>query len=98
MTASEWLELTELLVITWQMVESPPPRFQLETVPPVWSRLLPSSKVEFVQKLPGNKSARTIGAPQNRNIIPASHITPGKEANRSLKAENFSFFGDEFRD
>ena len=45
MTASAWLGLTELLVITWQMVGSPPPRFQFETVPSVWSRLLPLSKV-----------------------------------------------------
>ena len=32
-TAKAWVGLTELLVITWQMVGSPPPRFQLETVP-----------------------------------------------------------------
>src|SRR5512133_911185 len=29
-----------------------PPRFQFETVPSVWSRLLPSSKDGFTQKLP----------------------------------------------
>src|SRR6185503_5172036 len=37
------------------MVVSLPPRFQFETVPVVCSRLLPSSKDGFTQKLPNNR-------------------------------------------
>src|SRR5437588_9173959 len=37
------------------MVASLPPRFQFETVPVVWSRLLPSSKDGFTQKLPNSR-------------------------------------------
>src|SRR5258708_1505885 len=58
MTASEWLKLTELLVVTRSMVGSPPPRVQFAGVPLVWLRLIPSSKVEFTQKLPGSKLTR----------------------------------------
>src|ERR1035437_3220185 len=39
------------------MVGSPPPRFQFETVPVVWSRLVPSSNEGFTQKLPNSKFA-----------------------------------------
>src|SRR5438132_12914510 len=37
------------------MVASLPPRFQFETVPVVWSRLTPSSKDGFTQKLPNSR-------------------------------------------
>src|SRR5258705_333584 len=40
------------------MVVSPPPRVQFAGVPLVWSRLVPLSKVEFTQKLPGSKLTR----------------------------------------
>src|SRR6267378_1773465 len=58
MAASEWPGLRKLLVITWQMVGSLPPRFQLVTMPSVWLRLKPLSKVELSQKLLGRKTAR----------------------------------------
>ena len=59
-TASAWVGLVELLVVTWSIELSLPPRFQFAGVPLVWSRLLPVSKVEFTQKLPGTsrQSAR----------------------------------------
>src|SRR5690242_12256594 len=39
----------------WSIEASPPPRFQFETVPVVWSRLLPSSKDGLIQKLPDKR-------------------------------------------
>ena len=44
-------------MITWQMEGSFPPRVQFEGVPVVWLRLVPLSKVGFVQKLLASKSA-----------------------------------------
>src|SRR4051812_9774615 len=41
--------------MTWQMVVSPPPRFQFVGVPVVWSKLVPSSKDGFTQKLPNSR-------------------------------------------
>src|SRR5258708_2974222 len=37
------------------MLVSPPPRFQFEGVPFVWSRLMPSSNEGFTQKLPNSR-------------------------------------------
>src|SRR5258707_32163 len=54
------------------MVVSPPPRFQFEGVPSVWSRPLPSSNVEFTQKLPGSRSACGARANETSSIT----ITP----------------------
>src|ERR1035437_8983124 len=92
MTASAWVGLTELLVITWQMVGLPPPRFQFETVPFVWSRLLPNSKVGFTQKLLGRMSARTNGVPSSRKANPIRHKPEVKEASDFLKPDDFVFF------
>src|ERR1043166_4442720 len=69
------------------MVEALPPRFQLETVPSVWSRLLPSSKVGFTQKLLGKMAAPTKGAPSSRKAKPIRHPVEAREAGGSLRAD-----------
>src|SRR6185295_19450120 len=51
------------------MVESLPPRFQFETVPPVWSRLLPSSKDGFTQKLPNSRFGTRARATDKSSMI-----------------------------
>src|SRR5438093_11327885 len=50
------------------MVPSLPPRFQFAGVPSGWSRLLPSSKVEFNQKLP-DTSGTTRATDKSSMII-----------------------------
>src|SRR5664280_3763116 len=77
------------------MVPSLPPRFQFETVPSVWSRLLPSSKVGFTQKLLGKISARTKGVPSTRKANPIRHQPEVKAASRFLEADDFLFLLDE---
>src|SRR6266850_4815171 len=67
MTANECLELTDLFVVTWQMVGSPPPAFQFKGVPLVWLRFTPLSKVGFTQKFLGGKSARVAELPATIN-------------------------------
>jgi hypothetical protein len=70
----------KLLVTTWQIVPSLPPRLQLATAPFVWSRLSPSSNVGFTQKLLGKSAAWTQEAPSKRNANPARRQKRVKEA------------------
>src|SRR5438876_6631747 len=62
MTASAWVGLVELLVVTWSMPASLPPLFQPLGVPLVWSRLTPSSKFGLGQKLPARRGGWGGGA------------------------------------
>src|SRR5436305_8577492 len=59
----------------WSIEASPPPRFQLETVPLVWSRLLPSSKEGFTQKFPVSRFGTAERATDKSSMI----ITPVTE-------------------
>src|SRR5438067_6935509 len=56
----------------WSIVASPPPRFQLETVPLVWSRLLPSSKDGLTQKLPASR----LGTAERATDKSSTTMTP----------------------
>src|SRR5581483_12039177 len=60
------------------MVLSPPPRFQFSGVPSTLSRPVPSSKVEFTQKFPGNKSAWAARATDRSSmtITPVTAVEP----------------------
>src|SRR6266850_1699862 len=52
---------------------SPPPRVQFAGVPLVWSRSVPSSKVEFTQKLPGTGTRAT-----DKSSMTITPVMPGK--------------------
>src|SRR6059036_1472028 len=54
------------------MLASLPPRFQFETVPVVWSRLLPISKDGLTQKLPNTRFGTGARATDKSSMI----ITP----------------------
>src|SRR5437588_4206118 len=59
----------------WSIEASPPPRFQLETVPVFWSRLLPSSNDGLIQKLPVSRFGTAERATDKSSMI----ITPVTE-------------------
>src|SRR6266496_473472 len=58
------------------MAGSLPPRFQFETEPPVWSRLLPSSKDGFTQKLPNSRFGTCARATDKSSMIITPVIVP----------------------
>src|SRR5688572_9424592 len=57
------------------MFVSPPPRVQFAGVPLAWFRLLPLSKVEFTQKLPGSKLTRATDK-SSMTITPVIACSP----------------------
>src|ERR1039458_311025 len=84
------------------MVGSPPPRVQFAGVPLVWSRLVPLSKVEFTQKLPGSKVTRATDK-SSMTITPVMAGSPPEaRAQRIVTAPTgttnaaFRFVNDEY--
>src|SRR5438874_4208689 len=55
------------------MLMSPPPRIQFAGAALVWSRSVPSSNVEFTQKLPG-----TAARAMDKSSMAITPVVPGK--------------------
>src|SRR5438046_1487644 len=76
MTARECFAPVALLVITWQIVARLPPRFQFETFPLVWSRLVPNSNDGLTQKLPKSKLGTAARVTDKSSISITPVIVP----------------------
>src|SRR5437870_7257839 len=81
------------------MVEGLPPRFQLATVPAVWSRLLPSSNDGFTQKLPKSRFGTGARATDKSSMImtPVSVPEPPETREQRIFTAPIGTASDAFR-
>src|SRR5450432_1084510 len=81
------------------MVEVLPPRFQFETAPPVWSRLLPSSKDGFTQKFPNSRFGTGARATDKSSItiVPLMDWSPPETREQRIFTAPSGTANDPFR-